>query len=71
MSHNNGVVSTFGDELIFKYKDSPSCGDEGGVGDLNHTQHLVKPLMIITMFSLPKSYVSSMVNPNLSLGIQS
>jgi hypothetical protein len=69
MSHNNGVITTFGDEPIFE--DSFLDDDEGDVGGLNRTPSLVKPLVIVTMSLVPKSYVTSMVNINSNLGIQS
>ncbi len=69
MSHNNGVMTTFGDELISK--DSFSDDDEGGTCGLNHTPSLVKPLVIVTMSLVTKSYVISVVNIDSSLGIQS
>jgi len=58
ISHNNGVMNTFNDEPIFE--DSFLNDDEGGVGGLNHTPSLVKPLVIVTMFLVLKSYVTSM-----------
>jgi hypothetical protein len=69
MSHNNGVNTTFGDEPIFK--DSFLDDDEGGVGGLNCTPSLVNPLVIVTMYLVPKSYVTFVVNVNSNLGIQS
>ncbi len=36
MSHNNGVVTNLRGELLFEYKDSPPCEDDGGVGSFNH-----------------------------------
>jgi len=68
ISHNNAVMNTFNDEPIFE--DSFLNDDEGGVGGLNHTLSLVKPLVIVTMFLVPKSYVTFVVNVNSNLGIQ-
>lgn len=68
ISHNNAVMNTFNDEPIFE--DSFLNDDEGGVGGLNHTPSLVKPLVIVTMFLVPKSYVTFVVNVNSNLGIQ-
>jgi hypothetical protein len=53
MSHNNGVMTTFGDELI--HEDSFLNDDEGDMGGLNHTPSLVKPLVIVTMSIVCKS----------------
>jgi hypothetical protein len=47
MSHNNGVVIKFGGELEFEYEEFPSNDDEGGVGGLNCTPCLMKPLVIM------------------------
>jgi len=54
MSHNNGVVTTLGYH-VFEYEDTPSNNDEGGVGGLNCTPHLVKLLVIVTLFLVFKS----------------
>ncbi len=69
MSDNNGVITTFGDEPISD--DSFLDDDEGGVGGLNRTPSLVKPLVIVTMSFVPKSYVTFVVNLNSNLGILS
>ncbi len=50
MSHNNGVMSNLGDKLVFKFEECPRDDNEGGVGGLNCTPRLVKPLMILTLF---------------------
>ncbi len=49
MSHNSGVVIKLGGELGFKYEEFPPNDDEGGVGGLNHTPCLMKPLVIMSM----------------------
>jgi len=49
MSHNSGVVIKLGGELGSKYEESPPNDDEGGVGGLNHTPCLMKPLVIMSM----------------------
>jgi hypothetical protein len=69
MYHNNGVITTLNDELIFE--DSFLDDDEGGVGGLNCIPSLVKPLVIVTMSLVLKSYVTFVVNLNPNLGIQS
>jgi hypothetical protein len=43
MSHNNDGVIDLVEEYISKSKNSPPNDDEGGVGGLNCTLHLVKP----------------------------
>jgi len=60
MSHNSNVVIKFSGELGSKYKESPPNDDEGGVGGLNNTPYLMKPLVIMSL-SL-ESYVTSMMN---------
>jgi len=48
----------------------PPNDDENGVGGLNYTPHLVKPLMIVTMCHVLGSYALFIMNLNLNLGIQ-
>jgi hypothetical protein len=60
MSHNNVGVTNLGKKSIFKFEESPPNDDEGGVGGMNHTLHLVKPL--VTMSMSLKSCVTSMMN---------
>ncbi len=67
ISHNNGGVTTFGEKNISESKESPLDDDESGVGGLNRTPCLVKPLVIVSL-SL-KSCVTSMMNTNPNLGI--
>jgi hypothetical protein len=50
MSHNNGGVTNFGEKIISKFEESPLDGDEGGVGGLNCTSRLMKPLVIVSLF---------------------
>jgi hypothetical protein len=58
MSSNNGVVITFGGELVFEYEDTLS-NDDGGVGVMNYTTHVIKPLVILTLFLVVESCVLS------------
>ncbi len=48
MSRNNGVVTNLENELLFESEDSLLYENDGGVGGLNHTPHLVKPLVFFT-----------------------
>ncbi len=66
MSHNNGGETNFGKIIIFKFEESPLDDDEGGVGRLNRTFRLMKPLVIMSL-SL-ESCVTSMMNPKPELG---
>jgi len=75
ISHNNGVMTNFEGELIFEFEESspslpPKYNDECGVGGLNCTPCLVKPLVIVTLCLVFRFYAPSMVNLNLKLGIQ-
>jgi hypothetical protein len=45
MSHMNGVVTNFKDDHI--NEESPLDEYDHGVCDLNHTPHLVKPLVLL------------------------
>jgi len=69
MYHNNGGVTNLGKKSISKSKESPPDDDESGVGGLNRTLHLVKPLIIMSLSF--ESYVTSMMNTNLDLDIPS
>ncbi len=60
MSHNSGGLTNLGEKSILEFEESPPNDDEGGVGGLNHTPHLVKPL--ITIFVSLESCVISMMN---------
>jgi hypothetical protein len=60
MSHNNGGVTNLGQKSILKSEESPSNDDEGGVGDLNCTPYLVKPL--VTMSLSLESHVIFVMN---------
>jgi hypothetical protein len=42
MSHNNGGVINLKENFVSKFEEFPPYDDEGGVGGLNHTLHLVK-----------------------------
>jgi hypothetical protein len=46
MYHNSGEVTSFGKKIVSKSKKSPPYDDEGGVGGLNGTPCLVKPLTL-------------------------
>jgi len=59
MSHNNGGVTNLVEKIVSESKKSPP-NDDGGVGGLNCTPHLVKPLVLMSL-SL-KSCVTSMMN---------
>jgi hypothetical protein len=61
MSHNNGGVTNFGEIFVSKSKESPLDDGEGGVGGLNYTPCLMKPLIKVSL-SL-ESCVTSMMNP--------
>jgi hypothetical protein len=61
MSHNNGGVTNFRKKFVLKYEESPIDDDEGGVGGLNYTPCLVKPL--VTMSLSFESHVTFMMNP--------
>jgi hypothetical protein len=45
MSHNSGGVTNLKETLVSKSKESPLDDDEGGVGGLNYTPRLMKPLV--------------------------
>jgi hypothetical protein len=61
MSHNNGGVTNLGKKYVSKFEKSPLYDDEVGVGGLNHTLHLVKPLL--TMSLSLESCVTFVMNP--------
>jgi len=69
MVHCNGVVTNLTNKLVYEYEDSSLDDDEGGVGGLNCTPHLVKPLVIVTIFRILGCCSPSMVNLSPSLGI--
>jgi hypothetical protein len=60
MSHNSGGVTNLGKKFVSKFEESPLEDDEGGVGGLNRTLHLVKSLVTVSL-SL-ESCVISMMN---------
>jgi len=60
MFHNNGGVINCREKYVSKFEQSPIDDDEGGVGGLNHTPHLVKPLVIMSL-SL-ESHVTFVMN---------
>jgi hypothetical protein len=49
MSHNSGGVTNLGEKSISESEESPLDDDEGGVGGLNCTLRLVKPLVTISL----------------------
>jgi hypothetical protein len=59
MSHNNGKVTNLRKKSISKFKKFPPF-DEGGVGGLNRTPHLMKPLIIVLLSF--ESYVTFVMN---------
>jgi hypothetical protein len=61
MAHNNGGMTNLGEKSILEAEESPPDDDEGGVSSLNHTLHLVKPLITISLSLEP--YVTSVMNP--------
>jgi hypothetical protein len=69
VTHSNGVVTNLRNKLVFESKDYPLDDDEGGVGGLNCTPHLVKPLVMVTIFPILGCCSPSMVNLKPSLGI--
>ncbi len=68
MSHNNDGVIDLGEESISKSK-PPLDDDEGGVGGLKSTLHLVKPLVIVILFPISRWCSLSTMNLNPNLGI--
>ncbi len=50
-------------------KTIPLDDDKNVMGGLNHIPHLVKQLMIVTMFHIFKT-CAAFVNPNFNLGVQ-
>jgi hypothetical protein len=61
MLHNSGGVTNIREKIVPKSKESPTDDDEGDVGGLNRTSHLVKSLILVSM-SL-ESCVTSAMNP--------
>jgi hypothetical protein len=61
MSHNSGGVTNLQEIFVFEYEESAPCDDEGGVGGLNYTSYLVKPLVIMSLSI--ESRVTSAMNP--------
>jgi hypothetical protein len=71
MSHNSGGVIKLGEISISKSEKSPPNDDEGGVGGLNRTPHLVKPLVTVSMsFESCVTFVMNF-NPNLDTPLKS
>jgi len=68
MSHNSGGLTDLKEKCFKIWKLFPN-DDKGGVGGLNCTPCLVKPLVMVIL-SLSLDHVPpSMVNLNLNLGI--
>ncbi len=49
MFHNSGRVTNLKEKSISELKKFLAYDDEGGVGGLNHTPCLVKPLIIVSL----------------------
>ncbi len=49
MFHNSGGVTNLREKYVSKFEQSPKDDDEGGVGGLNCTPCLVKPLVIVSL----------------------
>jgi hypothetical protein len=49
MFHNSGGVTNLKKKIVFDVEESPADEDESGVGGLNRTPHMVKPLIITPM----------------------
>jgi hypothetical protein len=49
MSHNSSGLTNVGEKIVAKSKESPPYDDEGCVGGLNRTLHLVKPLVTLSL----------------------
>jgi hypothetical protein len=60
MYYNNGGVTNLREKSILEYEESPVDDDEGGVGGLNCTPCLVKPLVIMSLSF--ESHVTSVMN---------
>ncbi len=64
MSHNNGVVTKFKGELVFKFKESPLDVNDGNVGGQNLTPHLINPLVPLKISFILISCVTFVVTFN-------
>jgi len=49
MFHNNGGVTNLREKSIFESKKNLAYDDESGVGGLNRTPHLMKPLVLVSL----------------------
>jgi hypothetical protein len=49
MFHNIGGVINLGEIFILEFEKFPPNDDEGGVGGLNYTPSMVKPLVIMSL----------------------
>jgi hypothetical protein len=59
--HHSGGVTNLRKIFVSKFEESPPYDDEGGVGGLNRTPCLVKPLVIVSLFL--ESCVTFVMNP--------
>jgi hypothetical protein len=66
MSHNSGGVTNLGKKSVSQSKESSLDYDECGVGGLNHTPRLVKPL--ITLLEI-LSYATTMFATRMQLSV--
>ncbi len=57
MFDNNEVVTNLGNEFVFEFEVCHPNEDVGGVGGLNYTPHLVKPLVFLTISLILKSCI--------------
>jgi hypothetical protein len=49
MFHHSGGVTNLKEIFVSKFEESPPNDDEGGVGGLNRTLCLMKPLVIVSL----------------------
>lgn len=66
MSHNNGVVTKFKGELVFKFKfrEFPPNVNDGSAGGQNLAPHLINPLVPLKISLILTSCVTSVVTFN-------
>jgi hypothetical protein len=71
MSHNNGVVTNLRGELVSEFKESYLNDNESGVGGLiTCIPHLVKPMVIVTIYPISRSCGRSIMNRNLGVQLK-
>jgi hypothetical protein len=61
MSNNNSAVIDLREKNVLEFENPPLDDDEGGVGGLNCTPCLVKPLVMVILFLVHGSYSLFMV----------